>query len=491
MQRLQDFIEQHHLIDGTSALLLAISGGVDSLLMLESIAQLREKMSLQRVGISYVDHGLRPEEAPEESAFVGKLAEQYGMEFFPLRVKVRANNGSLQDGARQARRLALERLAQKKGFERIATAHHGDDQVETLLFRLLRGTTLKGLRGILPRQGIWIHPFLPFFREEIEWMAKRRGLRWMEDSSNRTDKYVRNRLRHHLIPLLEKEYNSQFRKHFFLLSRFAREDDIFLQEKLEEHWREPMIRKVGGLLLLDLELWREQPKALQWRALQKFATRDDGPELQLVHVEHLMQLAQGRQGAKRASLPPPHDVERCYHFLCRPLQRRASISDFVVESQGIGSFFSPLGVFVVGPIDVEERKESSWQSLEDPHLLRQTKLSQDYWEMELEERSDFWPIVMRNRRQGDRLNLSVGHQKLKKWMIGLKIPRSWRSEIPLFVVGGRIVWIPGLYYDESFRPSSKSKKGWWIRFFPAKELVEKMLFLKELRGIRLKDKDDL
>jgi tRNA(Ile)-lysidine synthase len=177
--------------------LAAISGGIDSVVLLHLLYT-----QGVRCAVAHVNYRLRGNESDEDAAFVQKLAESYGMPFFMRICSEEEMQGSLQSTARKIRYAFFEKTAAQAGCTSIATAHHFDDSAETLLLQLVRGTGISGAAGIAARNGKLIRPLLQFTRTEIEAYAQQKQLTWRNDSSNQTDKYTRNRIRHHVLPEL-------------------------------------------------------------------------------------------------------------------------------------------------------------------------------------------------------------------------------------------------------------------------------------------------
>lgn len=176
-------------------LIVAVSGGLDSVVLLDCLAQVLDPKSLV---VAHVDHRTR-RNSGRDARFVKAIAKKRGIAFRATRLPVWEKSAS-EDTLRRERRRFLLGLSEELGGAFIATAHHADDQIETLFLRLMRGTSAKGLSGMRPRNGQWLKPFLGVSKSELETYAKARRLRWVEDESNRSSQYLRNRLRHELLP---------------------------------------------------------------------------------------------------------------------------------------------------------------------------------------------------------------------------------------------------------------------------------------------------
>ena len=229
--------------------LLAVSGGVDSVVLCDLFA-----MAGLPFAIAHAHFGLRGKASDGDARFVAGLAKRLGVTCFTSRFDTKSfahtERLSLQEAARTLRYRWFEKLRKEHGFRYIATAHHFDDNVETLFINLLRGTGTEGLRGIRPQNGRIIRPLLTATRKQVEAYARSRSLRWREDASNDSDDYLRNRIRHHLVPLLATLQPALEHVMRGNLERF-REASAFLEDAVQ-HALEPALSRKKGMTVLDL-----------------------------------------------------------------------------------------------------------------------------------------------------------------------------------------------------------------------------------------------
>jgi len=285
--RFLEFSLQNGLFVRGEAVLLAVSGGPDSICMADLFHRAAAEWDL-RLALAYVHHHLRPE-ADDEERFVRGLAGAWGLPFHALSVHPRTSD-SLEAQARQVRLDSLETLARREGYSKTALGHNRGDQAETVLMRLLKGTALRGLAGIKPmRDGFWIHPLLPFAREEITAYLKGRSLEWMEDASNRDPRFLRSRLRHRILPLLRREVNPAADEAIVRTARLLLQDEAFLVDQARAALERLSLRTFPFISLSRPGFCDLHP-ALQHRVIASLF-QDMGFRWETGHVERVLKYA--------------------------------------------------------------------------------------------------------------------------------------------------------------------------------------------------------
>jgi tRNA(Ile)-lysidine synthase len=280
---------------------VAVSGGADSVALLRVLLELRAELGIV-LSVAHFNHCLRGEQSMADEAFVADLADQHQLEFFVERRNVSEHplaKLSTEAAARQLRYNFFARLARKVRLDCIATGHTLDDQAETVLLKFLRGAGTRGLAGVYPivdRDGFRIvRPLLCVTGDDVEAYLSSLGQVWREDESNLDPRFLRNRVRHELLPLLEREYNPRLR---YLLADLAR-----LSQAEQQYWDELVARHLtttptGELLLAG---FADLPVALQRRVVKRFAEAQGGAALDFAHVEKLRRCARGE--LRKAELP--------------------------------------------------------------------------------------------------------------------------------------------------------------------------------------------
>jgi tRNA(Ile)-lysidine synthase len=448
-------IDRYRLLDKGDRLVVGVSAGVDSMVLLHLLSAYRQEFDLSLI-VAHVNHGLRPEESEKEMELVQKESEWLGLTFeygeFNVKEFQKVGGISLQDAARRIRFHFFNVLLQKYNANKIALGHHADDQVETVLLRLMRGSGLKGLRGMLPiREGRVIRPLLEVWRREIESFAEEMKIPHLLDSSNLKKNYLRNQLRLSLIPLIEKEYQPNFKKIVLKTSTILREENDYLERKAEETYQK-IIREEKDTLSFRFSEYQSLHPAIQRRINQKMLGRIYTGEMIMEEGEWL----EGSQIYKKLKHPSPSFLlelpqgvclEKRYDLVLVKKEWVKPIPPFEVELIAPGrTYIEEIGREVVIEETRRNEKFKDLYGLPDVVLLNYQNLQ--------------FPLKIRNFRPGDRFQpLGVkGTQKLKEFFIDHKIPRFERPRIPLLVSGERIAWVVGYRIDERVKITENTQR---------------------------------
>jgi tRNA(Ile)-lysidine synthase len=306
-------MKRHRMWVRGDAILLAVSGGADSMAMLEAMFRLRKGLGVT-LGVAHVDHGLRGSSALD-CAFVKKQAAMRGLPFHHARVRVRekarAERRGIEESARDLRYAALLRIAGRHGYSRVATAHTASDQAETVLMRIISGTGTGGLSGILPvLDGVVIRPMLQLSRRDIDAFMKTGGVEHVEDETNADTRYTRNAIRHLLVPLLEERFNPSVVCALARLAENARAVSVHLDFEAEAALSRMTGSGTGRAVVLDRAKLNRCGPAVGGAALAMAAGRlSPGSRLDSLHIQAVLQAAADYTGPSKADLPGPITVK--------------------------------------------------------------------------------------------------------------------------------------------------------------------------------------
>ena len=431
---------------------VAVSGGPDSVLLLHFVKQLAEEAGLT-VALVHFNHRLRGAESDGDEAFVRDLAASLHIEYFRGEADVgrvaRERRGNLEAVARELRYRYFFSLVDQGRLDLVATAHTANDQAETVLLRLLRGTGTRGLGGIYPLlEGKVVRPFLSIARDDVMREIAARGLAYRVDSSNQNIRFQRNKVRQDLLPLLEKEYNPGIVRLLNQFAERARDDEAFL-ERLARERAHPWRIREGREERIPVRALLEFPPALARRVLRQMlqVVRGSSNPLTHAHIESLRRFAVEAQSGKVQILPGgavarkefswlvlgPHMLETAAEEFSYPVTLPGQVT---VPQLGCAFHFKILSVNEAG-LEYNLNKLSCL----DPQKL-------------------WGDLVLRNWRAGDSFWPvgSRGVRKLKDFFRERKIPLARRNCWPVLVCSGQIVWVRGFPPAKALAATGKSQQ---------------------------------
>ncbi|MFQ5802471.1 MAG: tRNA lysidine(34) synthetase TilS [Candidatus Methylomirabilales bacterium] len=428
-------ITTHGLIQPGEGVVVAVSGGADSIVLLHCLLRLRAGFSLT-LHVAHFDHRLR-ESSRSDALFVQEVAASWGVPATTKSwIREERRGRSLQAEARRARTHFLEDLASQVGATKIAMGHHRDDQAETVLLHLLRGSGLRGLRGMLPiKEGCVIRPMLAVGREDIEAYAKAHQLSFVEDPTNRDLRYHRNRIRWHLLPLLQREYNPSMTRTLARMAALVADDEGYLEEVAREVFCSLVDSQERGACM-ELSALRRLAPAIRRRILER-AIRTVAPEAYVTsaHVEAVERLLRPG-GLSAVPLPQNQWAWRSGGLLTVGRRERK-------ERSPIHQELRVPGALVLAEWGMRIEATILPRSMADPSDTTPDRVYID-WKHVLP------PLVVRSWRPGDRFRpwRLKGSKKLQDLFVDAKIPREERYKIPVVTDQHGILWVPGFRIDE-------------------------------------------
>lgn len=471
MDNLVSRVERTILAEGMfgpgSGLVVGVSGGADSTALLTVLAELSGAWRLKLVA-AHLNHGLRGRESDADEAHARRLADRLGL---PLAVKrVEAAGPNLEARARELRYAFLFATAREQGAEQAAVGHQGDDAIETLLINLVRGAGAAGLSGIAPTRelaiggvrGRVVRPLIRLRRSELEAWLKRRGLAWREDSTNRSPHFLRNRIRHQLIPLLES-FNPSIFETLTRTAEISRREAELLESQART-WL-ARSRKPGpdpaALSVADL---RALPPALRM-AIYREAIREQKKSLSHISRAHLSAVdGLVMSGPIHGSLDLPGIKARkeYYKLEMRPFPEPAGVSaasgspelPLVLAWPGQVTFPGPGGVSYRITAELTSRDDASEEA--------------GLW-IKVDPEKIAGELVIRTRRPGDRYQPSglVGRRKVKKILNELRVPPAFREQWPVFADRQGLIWIPGARPAERVKPGPGARQTLQLSIHPS------------------------
>lgn len=462
LKKVRETIENHSMLASGDHLLVAVSGGADSVCLLRVLLQLADEYRL-RLTVAHLNHGLRGSESDAEELFVRRLSAELGVEALCETVDI----GSLASGkgrsqeevGREERYRFLEGAARRCGAGKIATGHHRGDQAETVLMNLLRGSGPEGLKGILPvRSGRIIRPLLEVDRAEIVAYLRRTGSACMTDSSNLSPLFLRNRIRAELIPELRANYNPRLVEALCHTAGIIRREDDYLKQvvrRVIDGWGVDPGAAAATLPVADLCGLHE---ALQGRIV-KLLLETAAPSQNGISHRHIAAvLALSRKaGGRSRSLDLPFGIRVEKEGGTLRIQKGGERGARGRERKPAPPPFE-YRVTIPATIHLKEIDRTvHFEWIEKPTLREMKEASRKAF---MDYERIYLPLILRSAAPGERVDLlgGGGKKKLKEYFIDGKVPRGLRKRIPLLVDAQSVVWVAGERISERVRVTGETKK---------------------------------
>lgn len=408
LNKLRAFLKEQALLSPGDSVIAAVSGGADSVAMLFALYLLRDELGIT-LEAAHFNHHLRGAESDRDEAFVTDFCGRYDIPLHLGSGRIVPGKKGLEAAARDARYAFLRRLPGK-----VATAHTADDNAETVLMRLIRGTGLKGLGAIAPVSGNVIRPMLTVTRDDVEAFLEEYALPHVEDSSNGTDDFLRNRIRHGILPLMRTE-NPRIGENLSAMALLLRQDEACLQAMIPEEQ------------VPDVSRLKAMEPALRRRALERFLKAQGVREPEQIHILQAEQLLYHWSPSAAMQFPGGVTIGRQYDRLvrleCAPELPETRLSVPGETCIGGKRFVSEYAT------DLEERPDSV--------LVCPVGV-----------------LTVRSRRSGDTMRLPGGTRSLKKMYIDRKIPASQRAAVPVLADDRGVLAVFGIGTDIRFHPDS-------------------------------------
>jgi len=455
--RVYDFILGHNLVTPGDRILVAVSGGPDSIALLRLLHNLRNALKVTIV-VAHLNHNLRGGESDGDALYVAELAQSMGL---PFSIGGRDVNEyrdrhklTLEEAAREVRYKYLAEVAADSASNLIAIGHTRNDNVETILMHMIRGAGMMGLKGLAPRtrrnvdgQNVTIiRPLLKIARNDIESYCSSLGLVTRTDSTNISMSALRNRIRLELLPLL-REYNPAVDEAFLRLSHIAGDELDYIDQKSEEAWEKIALRH-GDVIVLERDGFDFLHPALQ-RSLLRRAAREIYGSLKDIEASHIEDILDhtDRGAGKQVELKGGvvFTIEHSRYLLGKkeetlcPYSPMSGEYDLVVPGETVCGDWKVITEIIVGNQIGDDVKSFT-----------------NYFDYD----KTGFGLSMRSRKPGDRfIPLGMTHEKkLKDYLIDARVPCSWRDHIPVIVSEGKIVWLAGYRMDEGFKVTEDTQK---------------------------------
>jgi tRNA(Ile)-lysidine synthase len=409
-------IKKFQLVPKGSKVLVALSGGPDSVTLLHVLLSLKEELQLQ-VFAAHLNHMLRGEESERDEKFVKELCKKWNVPLLTGKVNVKelSKGKNVEAVAREVRYKFLQEKLKEVNGDLIATGHTASDLLETVLLNLVKGTGIKGLRGFLPKRDRVVRPLFEVTREEVEAYVKEKGLPFVIDSSNLSTEYERNLLRLKVVPVL-KEINPSLETAILRTTEILRDVEEFLELSVEPLLRESLKE---GKFCIPLTEFKKLHDALKKELITRAYKTLTGESLSYENVSSVISLLR-KEGYKEVELGKGFIACRDQRELCIQKKEEGEVKPFYFVVRELpAKVHTPIGILFF-----EKDKGEPIVSYE-----------------EFKKKG----ITVRSRKPGDRLIFRKFSKPLKKFLIEKKVPAKKRDKLPIVISGDRIIWIPDLY----------------------------------------------
>ncbi len=453
-KKILEFIEQNSIFAADEKVLIAVSGGADSLALLHFLDRYQKHLKI-KLGVAHLNHGMRGETALADENYVKEQCRRRGIPFYTRYTAVEALSEdlkiSVEEGGRKARYDFFYDVMQTEGFNALALGHHMDDQAETVLMRLLRGTGIKGASGMLPRDGVKARPLLCLRKEEILTYCTVHDLKHRWDATNEETEWTRNFLRLRVMPLLE-QVNPQSVKHLYEFSRISADYQAMLSYQAQNYCDRHLKLK-DNTAVLTLRDFETLPNLLKKEIIRLTIEKIKG-DLIDVGYNHISSVLDKLKKPSPFVLPLVHGywLKRRYHQL-------------TVYSEKVKRRSRTFGTYSVYPDKIYYFSKEGWkfkfQTLEKNKKQKDNRKPNHFDNAILLDYDKIkGTLKLRKRQPGDRIQLKgmTGRKKIKNLMIDNKIPVEERDEIPLLTCDDDILWVVGLCLNGNYGISKDTKR---------------------------------
>lgn len=449
LKKVKKIIEDYNLFRKGDRVLVAVSAGLDSITLLETLYLLQRELEI-KLFVSHYDHKIR-KNSHLDALFVYKICKEKRLPFFytasPVSLYAKREGLSLEMAGRELRYNLWYNLAKKFDFHKIALAHHLDDLIEEVFLRLIKGTGKRGLAGIpIIREDLIVRPLLFVSKEEIKDFAIKRNLSWHEDPTNQDLRFLRNKVRHLLIPFLEENFNPKIRETLKRTVLLISEEEELIEklavesyQNIKKFWEDDLILKISELKKLSSVIRRR---------IYFLAFKEAGIPLFRITSRHLFSLDNlvMRQAKGPVYLPGNFLAYRGPGYL-RLTRKVFTIPYYEITISQEGIYNLPIGRIKINFID---RKETP------PQNPKNFQISGD---------NLTFPFLIRKRKPGDRIYFpGIGHKKLKKLLQEKRIPSYLRDHLPVIEKDGVIIGVWNVYIHPDYFIKEDTKKVWVLQF---------------------------
>ena len=446
-------VYKHKLIKENDNIILGLSGGPDSMVLLHILLYVRERISFNLV-VAHINHGVRGEEALKDEKFTEKVAKELGLDFFSTKADMvglaKEKNISEEEAGREIRYGFFRELIKELGHGKIAVAHNRNDQAETLLMRIMRGTGIDGLAGMSFKSDDIIRPILDINRWEIEKYVEDNSIETVVDKTNLETIYSRNKVRLELIPYIKENFNPNIIDTLFRLSENAKLDSGFLEECSGKVYKS-ISKEKSASVVMKSDLFMEEDKAVKNRIIRKaiYNLIHTLQGIEEVHISSVVDLFNKGETGKRIDLPNNLLTKVSYNNLIIEKNINEDMAEVCENKEET--------ILKIGQNYLEEYNLEINLKIIDRKYINFKNVSSNVKFFDYDIMNE--EIWIRTRNPGDRFAPigMKGRKKIKDYFIDEKIPRDLRDEIPLLMCGENIIWVIGYRMSEDYKVKKETR----------------------------------
>ncbi|TCK87856.1 tRNA(Ile)-lysidine synthase [Natranaerovirga hydrolytica] len=463
--KILQYIIEEKMINKEDHIVVGVSGGADSICLLHILYALKDTLNITLSAV-HINHGLRKEAAIEDAAFVKALCQKFEIPcydyYYNIKEVAKKEKVSEEEAGRIIRYNRFLKVCNEKINGKIAVGHHMDDNAETILLNLIRGTGIKGLTGIQPIRGKIIRPLLNTSRKEIMDYLSKYNIAYREDLSNYQAIYTRNKVRLNVIPYIEKNINPNFVKKIVKTANILQEDNDFIQEYAYEKYTIIKKEEANNSIKLYLEGFLKEHIAIRKRVVQ-LAIKHISTEknIEAAHINQIIQLAH-KEVSKQINLPNSIVVKKNY----------STLDFFIDENNSMNKMAIEYGIKIPSKVHIMEgNKTIITKILKNEKDITMTKKPYtkcfDYDKIEN-------TLCVRTRKSGDFIKLKGlnGRKKLKDFFIDEKIPKETRDQILLIADEKNILWIIGYRSSDEYKVTKQTKNILMIEILGMEDITD-------------------
>lgn len=447
-EKVKNTITKYGLLKPDESVVVGLSGGPDSTALALALAEIAPSMGISVI-LAHYNHGLRGAESDTDEREAGRLASRLGLAFVSGKMDATdiPKGLSPEDFYRRRRYQFFDEVAKSRRAGKIALGHNLQDQAETVLLHLIRGSGLEGLKGILPlRDGKYIRPLLEVSRRQIIAYLKKADIAYRQDGSNESKIYLRNKIRLELLPYLKNEFNPKFDEALAQMAQILRDENNFIGECVNEAFKSTCVKKQNNKIVLNIGYLGTLHPAIRRRMLKK-VLEDFNPQkngVTFLHIDSLAKLLQDSESGKKICLPCGIEARREYeNLILERLQKGTGQIEYLYE------------IAVPGQVYVVQRNLTVRLQLVARDKVDFSNRSKHYIDFDKIRP----PLVLRNRRAGDWFQPlgMCGRQKLKSFFINRKITQQKRDEMMLLADRQAVLLIENMHLNDQVKITPETK----------------------------------